>query len=161
MKEYLIKQGEHYSDHGFKLYLGKKDFNITVQFTESCRYNLGDVDQLDINKLFGVSFGDHQKNSIRIGWAYNVFTDKIDLFYYTYENGLRKYNKVGECFINEILTIKLNLNFSNKTFSVTIQDITTVVSYKYPFLKMGYYLYPYFGGNEPAPHDVIIKMDFV
>ena len=79
MKEYVIKQGEHYSNHELKLYLGKKSFKITFQFDETARYDLGDIDQLDINKLCGVSFGSHEINSIRIGWNYNLFTDKIDI----------------------------------------------------------------------------------
>jgi hypothetical protein len=162
MKKYTIKQGEHYSKHDFKLYLGKKDFEIIVKFTESCRYNLGDVDQLDINKLWGVSFGNHEKNSIRIGWAYNLFTDKIDLFYYTYENGIRKYEKISECFIGEIVTLELELNF-NGGFWIRGTGITWESGqfhpYKYPFLKIGYWLYPYFGGNEVATHDIEIELE--
>lgn len=157
--KYTIKQGGHYSTHTFKPYLGlKKEFLITVQFTDSCRYNLGDIDQLDINKLWGVSFGLHEKNSIRIGWAYNTFTDKIDLYYYIYENGIRKYQKFSECFINEIVTLKLYLNNDNFYLEKNNTWDAVEVPYVYPSLKLGYYLFPYFGGNEVAPHDIIIYL---
>jgi hypothetical protein len=160
MKKYTIKKGEHYSTHLFKPYLGfKKEFNLTIQFTDSCRYNLGDIDQLDINKLFGVSFGDHQKNSIRIGWNYNLFTDKIDVFSYVYEGGVRKYEKIEEVFINEIFTLKLDLNFTNNAFSIISDTTIYFREFGYPKMKLGYYLYPYFGGNKPAPQDIIINME--
>lgn len=163
MNAYVIKAGEHFSAHPIKPYMGKSVFTVTVNFDESCRYNLNSVDQLDVNKLFGVSFGNHEENSIRLGWAYNLDSLKMDLFTYTYEDSVRKINKIGSCNLNEDVIIKLKLNFSAGSYQTTSlisipQD--QVFNYKYPALKIGYYLYPYFGGNNPAPHDMTIYMDF-
>lgn len=161
MKEYIIKKGNHYSTHIIKPYLGfKKEFNIQFKFNENCRYNLEDVDQLDINKLWGISFGYHEANSIRIGWVYNLFTDKIDLYYYIYENSVRKYAKFSECFINDTCVVKLLL--SNTSFTMIDKgNPWNIISetYNYPDFKLGYYLWPYFGGNEVAPHDIHIQME--
>lgn len=163
MKAYIIKAGEHFSAHPIKPYLGKTSFTVTVNFDESCRYNLDSIDQLDVNKLFGISFGNHEDNSIRLGWAYNLDTLKMDIFTYTYEDGARKINKIGSCNLSVDIVIKLKLDFSGGTYQTTsLISIPEeqVFTYKYPALRMGYYLYPYFGGNNPAPHDMIIYMEF-
>lgn len=160
MKKYTIPKGEHSSDHPIKLYTGKSSFNFSVNFDESCRYDLGTIDQLDINKLAGISFGYHQTNSIRIGWAYNVINQNIDLYSYCYLNGNRLTDTIGSCSIGVDTSIKLNLNFKANTFNITLNGGTNhEFIYKYPFLKLGYYLYPYFGGNNPAPHEMVIYLD--
>ena len=163
MKAYIILKGEHYSSHPVKPYFGKNTFKITALFDESCRYDLGNVDQLDVNKLFGVSFGNHESNSIRIGWAYNLESQKMDIYTYTYENSVRNINKIGSCNIGEEVSIQLKLNFSNSSYQTTSSISTPadqIFNYEYPSLRVGYYLYPYFGGNNPAPHDMTIYMDF-
>lgn len=162
MKTYIIPKGWHYSLHLPKPYLGiKKNFNIKVKFTDSCRYNLNNADQQDINKLFGVSFGSHQDNSIRIGWNYNLVTGEIDIYSYEYERGIRwLFTKIGSVAIGDLTYIDLSL--AHYTYSIRINDgISGFGNYifNYPAIKLGYYLYPYFGGNQPAPHDVKIEME--
>lgn len=164
MKEYIIKKGQHYSKHLPKLYLGdKKDFKIKVEFTESCRYNLSNINQLDVNKLFGVSFGYHKHNSIRIGWNYNIDTDMIDIYRYEYNNGRRLIEKIYSVHIYEELFIKLNLTEIGYVISIESEFskfgyIVEEYIFNYPNIKLGYYLYPYFGGDEVAPHKIIVKM---
>lgn len=160
MKKYIIEAGTHYSFHFPKLYTGKKTFICKVQFTESCRYDLGTIDQLDINKLWGVSFGYHKTNSIRIGWNYNLVTNKIDLYWYIYEDGFRRYNKIDSCEIGEVKEIHLALLPSINEFMMYTNNSNVLVSYRYPSYLIGYYLYPYFGGNISAPHNIKLYMDF-
>ena len=161
MKKYTIKAGQHYSFHLPKLYVGKKDFKITCQFTESCRYDLGTIDQLDINKLAGISFGYHEINSIRIGWNYNWKNNKIDLYWYIYEDGFRRYGKIDSCEIGEVKEIELLLLKDSKEFYIKTNNANLTVNYRYPELLIGYYLFPYFGGEPyPAPHDVELYMSF-
>lgn len=159
MKTYIIPKGWHYSLHLPKPYLGiKKNFNIKVKFTDYCRYNLDNPDQQDINKLFGVSFRHHHNNSIRIGWYYNPITDKIHIYAYEYENGVRRFARVGEVNIDEIVYIDLKL--LSHSYEILIRGGGFLnFMFNYPTIKMGYYLYPYFGGNQPAPHDVKIEME--
>lgn len=160
MKKYTILEGEHYSTHSIKIYTGKTSLPFSVNFDESCRYDLGTIDQLDVNKLAGVSFGNHETNSIRIGWAYNLITQKMDLFAYCYENGTRLIHPIGNCNLSEDVSIKLELNFNGNTFKISLAGSAfREFPYKYPALKAGYYLFPYFGGNNPAPHNMIIYLD--
>ena len=42
-----------------------------------------------VNKLYGISFGEHQMNSVRIGWRASQVKSEIELFSYVYDNGER------------------------------------------------------------------------
>ena len=160
MKKYIIKVGQHYSFNFPKLYFGKKIFICKVKFTESCKYDLGTIDQLDINKLAGVSFGYHETNSIRIGWVYNLETYKIDLYWYVYEDGFRRYGKLDSCEIGEEKEIYLILSPINSTFIIYTDNSQALIDYRYPTHLIGYYLFPYFGSNVPAQHVVELYMSF-
>ena len=79
----------------------------------------------------------HHKNSIRIGWRYNVFNDNIDLFTYEYNKGKRT--------IIYMKSVKIG----------TPCDVSISSSKVYWF---GKYLFPYFGGKAPAPHTIKISV---
>ena len=159
MKTYTIPKGEHYSMHLPKPYLGlKKEFNLKVIFGESCRYDLSGVDQLDINKLWGVSFGNHEQNSIRIGWNYDQTTDLITLYSYIYNDGERFYEEIGSVKIDDICEIKFQMYSNSFSFEIAKEGWFSG-DYNYPSIKLGYYLFPYFGGNKVAPHTINIKLD--
>jgi hypothetical protein len=166
VKKYTIKAGMHYSLHLPKLYFGKKVFVCKVKFTESCRYDLpGTQDDNDINKLAGIGFapypGSHMDNSIRIGWNYNNTTGKIDLHWYVHEGGFVRYGKLDSCEIGEEYEIKLILTPDQKSFIMSTKNSDVLVSFRYPDMLVGYYLFPYFGGEPyPAPHDVELYMSF-
>jgi hypothetical protein len=123
-------------------------------------------DASDINKLFGVSFGQHHKNSIRIGW--NNEGGDIKLYYYAYENGYRSWNYIGACKQHEAQSMVLEFDFANNKIYITnsatgsIDSIRTrEIPYKFPLFKLGYYLFPYFGGNRTAPKDVYIDLKVI
>lgn len=160
MTNYIIKQGEHSSSHGIKFYTGKSNFQITAIFYESCMYDLGDSDQENINKLCGISFGNHQKNSIRIGWNYSLVTKKIRIFYYLYENSVRRSEEICSVNVGDVLSLSLRLETGANYFIIFNNKFLKLVNYKFPFLKLGYYLYPYFGGNKVAPHDISLSLYF-
>lgn len=160
MIQYIVKKGENYSSHPFKIFTGKKSHKIEVIFDESCIYDLGNNNQYDINKLWGVSFGAHQNNSIRIGWNWNLITKKIDLYWYKYQNGEFTFGYFKSYNINEFVTIDVYFDYSSSNFTFISDNMAKIIYHKYPFLKVGYYLYFYFGGNEVAPHDIIAHIDF-
>lgn len=161
MKNYTIPKGEHSSMTFPKLYLGyKKRFDLEVVFDDSCIYELDDaIDQLDINKLFGVSFGDHHKNSIRIGWNYNLSTKNIVIYYYVYEDGIRMYSEIDRVELNTKIKLAIELDTDNGDFTIHAPNCSCNRVYKYPDWLIGYYLNPYFGGNQVAPHEVVVKMN--
>lgn len=161
--EYKIKKGNHRSKNSIKL-TKKPCLFGHVKFTESCRYHLGRIrlddgrfidNQLDWNKLFGFSCAgqNHNKNSIRLGWRYNVDLDKIDLCLYIKQAGetiIKEFSK--KCEIYEELLITINKIGSSWVVIVG----TEVVHFDFlmPFKGLHYHCYPYFGGDDVAPHDI-------
>jgi len=157
--KYIIKKNRHFGWHWFKLFFKKESIlKHDVTFTQSCLYKFGDVDDFDINKLFGRSFGMHHKNSVRFGWRPDK--NKIVIYSYTYRNSVREYKELTTCDVGK-----------SYTFQITCKDDLALMqvscsSYKIRYGatlekggNFGYKLYPFFGGNKAAPHDVTIFVD--
>lgn len=178
LNEYIIPANTHYS---WRFHLPRLRFNVQkdltfiVKFDSSCKYDLKDVDQLDINKLYGMSFGlFRHENSYRVGWTYNLKTNKIDLYHYWYEHGERYSSFIVGVPLN--VKVIVNIKFKPKDANnYRIGDIgssieTSVSAIGLPLVKKaipfnlenvpsyGLTLFPYFGGNEKAPHKMKIYL---
>lgn len=166
MKKYKIKKGRH-STSG--LHFGIT-FNKTVKyrcsFDRSCIYKFDDVDKFDINKLCGFSTTMfHHKQSGRIGWRC-LDNESIEILTYTYNDGVREGNE----------TDVLGVVKPNQEFEVSITDNEEFYMYTFKDLSgnskstkffdrkqkdwflFHYLLFPFFGGNKTAPHDMIINL---
>lgn len=139
-------------------YIYKKIF----RFTDSCKYNLGNEDQLDWNKLYGVSFGIFgiHKNSVRFAWRYNLVTHKIEIGAYWYLDGFRNYHKLCDVEINDIINFKLTFLHDSVVFTV-LDDLTTIGKYvlylnENVLRKQKFECGIYFGGNRRAPQEIEI-----
>lgn len=167
MREFKIKEGNHsFGLHifghpiHFKPFFGKK-LVFCAEFSPNCLYDFPgeDPDQQDINKLFGFSRGKHHKNSARIGW--NCKDGKIQLFSYCYIN--------SKCIKSEsLLSIDPNekvcctIKDAGTNWYIKIQTALITKKVNVPKLEstsIGVILFPYFGGNEVAPHDMNITID--
>lgn len=115
--------------------------------------------QHDVNKIYGFSdFGvTHQKYSIRLGWRY--INGEIELCWLRHEDGSHSSATIRTIEPN----IPYNATIDIKTFYyiITVEGDTTMVRRRpegnWGLIKR-YYLYPYFGGNEFAPHDITVKI---
>ena len=161
--KFLIKSGNHYSNQIFYKILNfinnKRFLSYLVRFDETCSYKLSDEDQEDINKLFGYSLGiNHHKDSARFGWFYQDGT--IHLHAYVYDNGVRKSKLIKNLDLNTEYILTLVDEVENWLFSV--DDSWSVIAEtrisKSSNFKIGYKLWPYFGGNNTAPHDIVVEM---
>lgn len=114
---------------------------VRFKFDESAKYSIEGADQQDWNKLTGFSRGYHKKNSIRIGWRWNQERGVLQICDYSYVNKERK--------ISNVQDIKIGV-FYKKTLSLP----------KGKFFILGYMLWPYFGGNKKAPHNIRVKFDW-
>ena len=142
---------------GEKVRTLKRDrLRFTVRFDETARYELLGNDQQDINKLLGFSLVNsfHHRNSVRLGWRYELSTGDIDLFSYVYLNGVWSHEFLGSIVIGE--TVECEILMTNDTFTFMLKnEVMAIVSYERGMKKGIYYmLFPYFGGNQPAPHDI-------
>ena len=138
--DFKIKKGNHYSGYRLKFFINKKEQKVSVLFNDSCRYTGGIQLSEQINKLFGFGSIFIHYNSSRIGWKYNPYSDMIDLFLYEYEKGERS--------ISHIQSIELNVRSS----------IMLTTEKKYIF---GANCFPYFGGEDSAPHDININIKYL
>lgn len=154
---FTINEGQHYSVKGIQKFSGNS-LNFAVKFDSSCIYDLGNINQHDINKLIGFKFGlDVHKNSARIGWRYNVDNEVIEIFAYSYVEGVRDSRKLGVCFIDEVVSI--NIEVGNGLIFYEYMGFTYVVE-GLEMSKEKYFSFPYFGGNEVAPHMMQIEIWF-
>jgi hypothetical protein len=153
-KEYLIPANQHYAvDNGFQL-VSKKEMHFMALFDSSCIYTNKDVKNFtDINKLYG--FSDcgslHQENSARVGWLWNG--NAIELYAYCYTDSVRSDSLLGTAAINT--PVELNIGVAAHRYLFTYNGKTiTVPRHCTTDSIQGYQLYPYFGGDEAAPHEM-------
>ena len=154
--EYTIKKGQFYADQNPFRPVDTDEIKFKVKFDSSAIYNTVDPqNQFDINKLYGFSDNNehHQKYSARFGWRWS--DNALRIFTYVYNNGVVSYSELTEAAIGAELSCGLKATATEYIF--TIGDVVKKMprESKTPKAK-GYTLYPYFGGTEPAPHNVKI-----
>lgn len=164
---YVIPKGKHASKlkgrfPGDKLRTLKRDrLEFRARFDETARYNAGIRNQADINKLMGFSEANshHRKNSIRFGWRYDLLTDSIEVFAYAYEESKRWYQRITKVAINQ--SVKYCIQITDQAFYLIVDDAQVVEFQRTVKNKKGIYylLFPFFGGNEVAPHDINVYVE--
>ncbi|WP_086596533.1 hypothetical protein [Hymenobacter crusticola] len=155
---YLIKAGSHETTNPFKL-LRKSQVRFVVTFDSSAVYRSKDTDnQADINKLYGMSDFNtfHQTNSARFGWRW--YNNRLELMAYSYKNGVNSSDFITALELNKPYTCTLTLSDQKYIYQVEGQTTSVEQSRRGSGIASGYQLYPYFGGDETAPHDVRIKI---
>lgn len=154
---YVIKKGTHYCDPNPLTFTSKNTIGFTAVFDSSCIYQTVDPsNQNDINKLYGFSDcnSHHLENSARIGWRWS--NDSLRIF------GFVHYD--GEMISQQIITAQIDC-----AINCSITCLDTAYEFKVngnvlllPRHCSGKYtryrLYPYFGGDETAPHKIKIKL---
>lgn len=154
---FTIKKNKHYANFWFGITF-KKKISYECTLTDSCLYTIAGVDSYDINKLVGFSTAiNHHNQSARFGWRCRD-GKTFELLPYTYSNHQRDT-------VDTILGVVL----PETKFRVSIEDCGT--SYLYTFkqgdtvttaekskqpdkLWFKWLLKFYFGGNNPAPHEM-------
>jgi hypothetical protein len=113
------------------------------------------INQYDINKLYGFSDNnaDHHQFSARFGWRWS--DNALRLFAYVYNNGIVISKELGSVTIGKEVNCSIKVGEAIYTF--IIDEITEYLPRSSTTsLAKGYLLYPYFGGDELAPHDINI-----
>lgn len=156
-KTYTIDQGEHFCNERTFKPVKVDHFRFQFRFDETCVYDLGnEVEQWDINKLYGFTDGttDQHENSARFGW--NWRDGQLRLFAYVYANGVRHEKELcAHALYNDVREAQIIVRPDQYIFVVC--DETHAMP-RGPKTRMaeGVLLYPYFGGTQPAPHDIRI-----
>lgn len=161
---FRIPAGKHRArPFRFGLWWRRTHFSWVVKFDESCRYDLGSSDQYDINKLVGIGYlWHHHDDSARFGWSYNREAGGVDLWAYCYVNGRREIQHICFCEIGKEYMLMLNATsiayhlHAYDRYSTTPLGMITIGHDHNKRLQ--YRLSPFFGGNRPAPHEIMIDL---
>ncbi|MCH2218703.1 MAG: hypothetical protein MK076_11665 [Flavobacteriales bacterium] len=155
---YTISKGSHgLSLKGQSLQTNQLTFKAI--FDESAIYqSTTEENQHDTNKLLG--FADcnshHHQNSARFGWRW--LNDQLEIMAYCYVDGERHIESVGYVDFDEPSNYSLSLKEDHYLFQ--LEGFPSVEIPREPPCERGLYymLFPYFGGNDVAPHDISIKI---
>lgn len=149
----------------FGLWWQRTHFSWIVKFDESCRYDLGNDDQFDTNKLVGIGYlWHHHKDSARFGWRYWTERGQIEISAYCYVNGRRVIKHVGFCEIGK--PYQLDLKVSPENYYFACDEIggnkyyteSEVMVTHHHSKRLQYRLGPFFGGTSLAPHEMKIEI---
>ena len=153
---FTIRAGQHFADGNAYKSIETQELKFSVKFDSSAIYrSFLPINQYDINKLYGFSDNNagHHQFSARFGWRWS--DNALRLFAYVYNNGVVVSKELGS------VTIGKEVNCGIKVYGPAyIFSCEEIIEYlprtsTTPLAK-GYLLYPYFGGDEPAPHDINI-----
>jgi hypothetical protein len=157
--QYTIQKGQQYCDKSIFVPVKCNLLSFKVKFDSSAIYKtVADSNQSDINKLYGFSDNNaaHHEYSARFGWRWS--DNALRLFAYDYNNSVMSFKELGTVQIGVENTCSIKVLGNEYVF--TLNGIET----KMPrasttTLAEGYKLFPYFGGNELAPHNISIWIE--
>jgi len=148
---YTIKKGGHSCSHPMQWHNGTTSETRMITLLD---WYTGETFTF-ISKLWGYSYGAHQHNSARLG--IKLFPDYVRLVTYVYANRVR----LKEKFICEMeygSTFVSGIDYSEGWWRFMVDDrmveVSTVVRPKW-----GYFLFPYYGGSEPAPKNILTTIE--
>jgi len=167
MKNYTIKKGNHYasisifdrlSNIGWKV----KQISVSFRFSKECWWAPPrNSDDNDLNKLCGISYGlnDHS-NSVRFAWVPD-FTQNGVIKVYGYV-----YDQLSSGHVSKfIATVKAEdvnsgtIKVAGNQYVLTVGSTSINMDNTHGDPNLCFRLYPYFGGNNTAPCDMVIGLD--
>ncbi len=158
---FTIRKGEHSS--GARLdFLERNKLTFKAYFDSSATYEISDPLMWNAkNKLLGFSDCNvqHHVSSARFAWQW--MEDKLEIYAYTYVQGERQEAFIGTVEINTVNTYTIELTTDSYVFY--LNNYEPVIMPRVSNCDKGayYMLWPYFGGQIPAPHDIEISIAFI
>ncbi|MDB5229947.1 MAG: hypothetical protein JWN76_752 [Chitinophagaceae bacterium] len=150
--DYTIQAGKQFADQNGYIPVSLTSLKFIVKFDSTAIYATKDpANQGDINKLYGFSDNNalHQDFSSRFGWRW--VNKRLNLQAYIYNNSIRQYTDLGNIEIGPEYNCAINVK--EKLYEFVLNGkITTMPRTSTTPTAVGYMLYPYFGGDELAPH---------
>ena len=153
---YTIKQGDQFCDKNNLAPAQYEVLNFWVKFDSSAIYANSNINnQFDINKLYGFSDNnsDHHAFSARVGWRWS--NNALRLFGYVYNDSIRSSMELGTIDIGTENFCSIKVAGNKYVFMLNDKSLIMPRTAKTP-TGTGYKLFPYFGGDELAPHQITI-----
>jgi len=157
--QYTILKGQQYADKSNFVPVQCSQLSFKVKFDSSAIYKtIADSNQYDINKLFGFSdnHSDHHSFSARFGWRWS--NNALRIFAYDYNSGTMSFKELGTVQIGVENSCSIMVSGNEYIFSLNGAE-TKMPRASTTALAEGYKLFPYFGGNESAPHTISIWIE--
>jgi hypothetical protein len=152
---YTIKCGKHKSRSAIK-FTRSNTLSFQVIFDESAIYTSNDpINQYDINKLYGLSDcgNNHTETSIRFGWRW--LNDSLEILWFKHTDNVFSFAKIKSIEFDDI--VDFSIQFDNNYYYMSVgSDTVTIARPCNRSSNRKYFLWPYFGGQETAPHDIKI-----
>lgn len=122
-------------------------------FKESHYYDHTVKDGDDINKLYGITSIKIHENSARIGWRY-IGDEKFEIFAYYYVRGIRDWYLITTVNVDQLVNYSIDVSNNQYTFGANnkwchVSDTKNILAAR---------SFPYFGGNNTAPHKMYFKI---
>lgn len=152
---YTIRKGRHYPVENHFQRVKTDQLNFRAKFDSSAIYTTADpANQGDINKLLGTADCNdfHQNNSARFGWRW--YDGQLQIWAYCYTNGERNFKLIDAVSLNKFYNY--SIAYESDRYIFKLGDVVVEMPRACNEMAQGYKLLPYFGGNEPAPHDIKI-----
>ena len=155
---FLLPKGEH--TKGIKAQsLQSSSLQFNAIFDQSAIYKTQlEENQHDINKLMGFSDCNsfHHENSARFGWRW--LNGTLEIHAYVYANGERVTEYIGDINLDAPYNYEIVLTNNAYVFYLEGFDPVSITRGNSCDKGLYYMLFPYFGGNEVAPHDILIQI---
>ncbi len=155
---YVIPAGQHDIEQSTTSLFNGSSLKFQAIFDSSAIYNnIIPENKYDVNKLMGFSdcSSPHHENSARFGW--NWFNDALHISAYTYVNGNRVVKEIGISDLGEPHAYKIEIVDNMYLFTFDDQ-LVKMDRHCSGSVGIAYNLFPYFGGDETAPHKIKIKV---
>jgi hypothetical protein len=156
---YVIPKGGHTAANNTLHFIDSAQLHFDLAFDSSAIYTSTLPDnQADWNKVMGFSDcnSHHQQNSLRLGWRWNPNAG-IELATYKYLDGVRSFRIIDTIQVYDTVSVRLR--------KIEASDYITWINWSgyqesrgCSGLQTSYLLYPYFGGDEPAPDTVRVHV---
>jgi hypothetical protein len=100
----------------------------------------------------------HHENSARFAWQW--FNDQLEIYAYCYVDGTRVEQFIGVVELDKMYQYEIALTDSHYIFTLDQQEPVYIKRGNVCKTGVYYKLWPYFGGEIPAPHTVNIDIKF-
>ncbi len=166
MLKYTIQPGQHASRPLLLRWKWKpKRYFFSVRFLQAA-YDHGNADQMDWNKLLGVSFHlfTNHENSFMLGWRWNVDTQLFEINAYQHVDGSTKYTDTLFTVPHDSwLQGVANIDYRRDQVRLSVKVAHGVaVEHVFQFSrlrKLTREINAWFGGNLPAPYYIVIEKE--
>jgi hypothetical protein len=167
MKNYKIKKGDHYCNANiferlFAIGWKVKQLSVNFRLARECWWAPPrNSDDKDLNKLVGISYGlnDHS-NSVRFAWAPDFeHNGTINIYGYIYDELSSGHVSKFIVAVN-VETVNTGvIKVVGNQYVLTVGTTSVSMDNTHGDPNLCFRLYPYFGGNNTAPNDMVIGLD--